>query len=174
MDISNDYRIGSLDQSGERKVKDNAVLDQDDFLKIIAANISNPPIPGSDGGGSGSETDFMGQMIQMNLLEQVTDLTTSIQSTMLMTHQQQALSLVGKQVTITTATKDGDKEVPIIGIVEKVRFSPDGMSTIRVKGKDYSMQSVTAVSEAGFVEDEVEANPEIGDVEGTEDNKDVK
>lgn len=144
--VNNNFRIGSLrNQKENRTVKDNAVLDQDDFMKIIAANISNPPIPGSDGGGSGSETDFMGQMIQMNLLEQVTDLTESIQSTMLMTHQQQALSLIGKEAVVTTVKND--ESVEIKGTVEKIRLTPDGMAKIQIDGEEYYMQNVTEVSE---------------------------
>lgn len=141
--INNNFRIGSLKNQKEgQEVKDNAVLDQDDFLKIIAANISNPPIPGSEG-GSGSETDFMGQMIQMNLLEQVTDLTESIQSTMLMTHQQQALSLVGKQVSVT-----GEEDEIIQGVVDKIRFTPNGMATVQINGEEYYLQDVTEVSKS--------------------------
>lgn len=143
--VNNDFRIGSLtNQEKTREVKDNAVLDQEDFLKIIAANISNPPIPGSEG-GSGSETDFMGQMIQMNLLEQVTSLNESIQSTMLMTHQQQSLSLVGKTVKVNTV-KD-EKPLEIIGEVTKVRFTPNGMATVQVDGEEYFLQDVTEVGE---------------------------
>ncbi len=155
MDILNDYRVGSLNQTEVKTVKDNGRLSQEDFLKIIAANISNPPIPGSGSDGGGSQTDFIGQMVQMNLLEQVTDLTTSIQSTMLMTHQQQALSLVGKEVTVTS--KDGKDEKEITGIVEKVRFKPDGVATIQVNGEEYFLQNVTEVREAGKAEVEEDA-----------------
>lgn len=154
--INNNFRIGSLKNQKEgQEVKDNAVLDQDDFLKIIAANISNPPIPGSEG-GSGSETDFMGQMIQMNLLEQVTDLTESIQSTMLMTHQQQALSLVGKQVSVT-----GEEDEIIQGVVDKIRFTPNGMATVQINGEEYYLQDVTEVSKSE--RDNVDGEDEVVD-----------
>lgn len=161
---NNDMTIGGINRKQVQEPKDNAVLNQEDFLKIIAANISNPPIPGSGGEGGGNQTDFVGQMVQMNLLEQVTDLTTSIQSTMLMTHQQQALSLVGKHVMIA-----GEDSERIKGLVEKIRFTPNGTATVQVNGKEYSLQNVTQVSDQPILddpkEDEVEDNDESNKVE---------
>lgn len=143
MDINDQMLIGSVDKNKVPKVKDNTVLNQEDFLKILAATVSNPPIPGSgDGGGAGGEMDFMSQMIQMNMLDQMSALTDTIQSTMVMTHQQQALSLVGKHVII--AGPDSEK---VTGLVEKVKFTPDGTATIQVNGKAYNLQSVLEVAE---------------------------
>lgn len=153
MDINDQMFIGSVDKNRMPKVKDNTVLDQEDFLKILAATVSNPPIPGSgDGGGAGGEMDFMSQMIQMNMLDQMSALTDSIQSTMVMTHQQQALSLVGKNVTIAGPDKE-----QITGIVEKVKFTPDGTATIQVGGKEYTLQNVTEVGEVGAADSEEDA-----------------
>lgn len=144
MDINNEMMIGSVNRNRIEQPKDNTVLDQEDFLKILAATISNPPFPGSGGGsGAGSEMDFMSQMMQMNLLDQVTNLTTTIQSTMVMTHQQQALSLVGKKVTVNVS----ESEV-ITGIVDKIRFTPEGVATIEINGVEYYLQNVTEVGEA--------------------------
>lgn len=144
MDINNEMMIGSVNRNRIEQPKDNTVLDQEDFLKILAATISNPPFPGGGGdGGAGGEMDFMSQMMQMNLLDQVTELTTTIQSTMVMTHQQQALSLVGKNVTVT-----GSESEVITGIVDKIRFTPEGVATIEINGVEYNLQNVTEVGEA--------------------------
>lgn len=159
MDILNDFMIGSVNRNQPEISKDNAVLDQDDFLKIIAATISNPPIPGSGEGGAGGEMDFMGQMIQMNLLDQVSELTTSIESTMMMTQQQQALSLVGKEVTVA-----GEEAELITGIVEKVRFRPDGFATIQIDGVEYSLQNVTEVGQVGTINSEVDDTPVVPEI----------
>lgn len=149
MDINKQMLIGSVDKKEVPKVKDNTVLNQEDFLKILAATVSNPPIPGGgEGGGAGGEMDFMSQMIQMNMLDQMSALTDSIQSTMVMTHQQQALSLAGKYVIV--AGPDSEK---ITGLVEKVKFTPDGTATIQVNGKPYNLQSVLEVSETELVID---------------------
>lgn len=133
--------IGSINQMTTDTQKSNAVISQEDFLRILAAEINNPSFDGGEGGGSGGQTDFMGQLIQMNMLDQMTELTTSIQATMLMTQQQQALSMVGKQVTVA-----GNEEGMVSGIVDKVRFS-NGFATIQINGVEYSLSSIIEVGE---------------------------
>lgn len=138
MKIPNEFMIGSLNQITSEEKESNAVLDQEGFLKVLAAEISNPSFS-SEGGGSGSQTDFMGQIIQMNMLDQMTELTSSIQSTMLMTQQQQALSLVGKEVTVA-----GEEAGFVSGVVDKVRFS-NGFATIQMDGVEYTLNDVIEV-----------------------------
>lgn len=145
MKIPSDFFIGSVNQASTEQPKSNTMLNQEDFLKIIAAEISNPSFDGG-GGGSGSQTDFMGPMIQLNMLDQMTELTTSIQNTMMMTQQQQALSLVGKEVTVA-----GLEGGLVTGIVDKVRFS-SGFGTIQIDGENYHLNNVIEVSEASNAE----------------------
>lgn len=140
MNILTDYLIGSTSQVDTIQQKNNSMLDQEDFLKIIAAEISNPSFDGES--DSGSQTDFMGTLIQINMLDQMTELTSSIQSTMMMTQQQQALSLVGKKVTVA-----GLEEGLVTGIVDKVRFS-EGFATIQIDGTSYSLSNVIEVGDA--------------------------
>src|SRR5699024_6611066 len=144
MNILSDYLIGATSQVDTTQKKNNAMLNQEDFLKIIAAEISNPSFDGED--GSGSQTDFMGTLIQINMLDQMTELTSSIQSTMMMTQQQQALSLVGKKVTVA-----GLEEGLVTGIVDKVRFS-EGFATIQIDGTSYSLNNVIEVGDAADAE----------------------
>lgn len=172
MDINKHMVVGAVNQNKVEQPKDNAVLNQDDFLKILAATISNPPIPGSGGdGGAGGEMDFMSQMMQMNLLDQVTELTSTIQSTMVMTQQQQALSLVGKKVTVA-----GDESKVITGIVDKIRFTPEGIATLEIAGVEYNLQNVTSVEEAGSAGNNTkpdEIKPEAIDPEATNSDTDT-
>lgn len=141
MKIPNEFMIGSVNQLTTETQQSNAVINQEDFLRILAAEISNPSFDGGEGGGAGGKTDFMGQLIQMNMLDQMTELTTSIQATMLMTQQQQALSMVGKQVTVA-----GHEEGMVSGVVDKVRFS-NGFATIQVNGVEYSLSNIIEVGE---------------------------
>lgn len=145
MNIQNEGMIRGLDQVSSSGVQNNAVISQEDFLKILAAEISNPSFD-SSGSGSGSQTDFMGQLIQLNMLDQMTELTGTVQTTMLMTQQQQALSLVGKEVTVA-----GVEDELIIGIVEKVNFA-NGFATIQINGQKYNIGNILEVGE-----------PEIGE-----------
>lgn len=142
MNISNDFMIGALNRAQQVDVKDNAVLNQQDFLRILAAEISNPSFSGEGGGGSGGQADFMGPMLQMNLIDQITELNNAMQQTMFMSQQQQALSLVGKEVTVA-----GDGEGFVTGQVEKVRFS-NGFASIQIDGVDYNLSNIIEVGEA--------------------------
>jgi len=141
MDIPNEFMIGSVNQLTPETTQNNAQIDQDDFLKILSAEISNPSFS-DEGGGSGGQTDYMGQLMQMNMLDQMTELTTSIQNTMMMTQQQQALSLVGKEATVA-----GQDAGMITGTVEKVRFT-NGFATIQIDGVDYTLNNILEVGEA--------------------------
>lgn len=145
MRIPHEFMIGELksDQSAIRE--DNSFLSQEDFLKILAAEISNPSFDMGEGGGGGGKTDYMGQLIQMNMLDQMSELTTSIQSTMLMTQQQQALSLVGQTVKVL-----GEDDF-VIGVVDKVSFK-NGFATIQINGKEYSLNDVIEVGEVDDAE----------------------
>lgn len=145
MKIPNEFMIGSVSQLTTETAQNNATISQDDFLKILAAEISNPSFS-DEGGGSGGQTDYMGQLIQMNMLDQMTELTTSIQSTMMMTQQQQALTLVGKEVTVA-----GQEAGLMTGIVEKVRFT-NGFATIQIDGVDYSLNDILEVGEPNNAE----------------------
>lgn len=142
MNISNDFMIGALNRAQQVDVKDNAVLNQQDFLRILAAEISNPSFSGEGSGGSGGQADFMGPMLQMNLIDQITELNNAMQQTMFMSQQQQALSLVGKEVTVA-----GDGEGFVTGQVEKVRFS-NGFASIQIDGVDYNLSNIIEVGEA--------------------------
>lgn len=145
MRIPHEFMIGELKSNRSDIRDDNSFLSQEDFLKILAAELSNPSFDMGEGGGSGGNTDYMGQLIQMNMLDQMSELTTSIQSTMLMTQQQQALSLVGQTVKVL-----GEDDF-IIGVVDKVSFK-NGFATIQINGKEYSLNDVIEVGEVDDAE----------------------
>lgn len=136
MEITPNFMIGSYDQVASKKKESNSDMTMDDFIKIMAASLKMPSM--SSSGEGDSSTDFMGQMIQFNTLNQLQSLTESLNTTMLMTQQQQALSMIGKEVTLAQ-----DSEV-ISGVVDKVRFM-NGYATIQVGGKDYYLNSIQDV-----------------------------
>lgn len=140
MEITPNFSIGNIDQAISKKKESNSDLSMDDFLKIMAASLKMPSMSSSGEGDSSS--DFMGQMIQFNTLNQLQSLTDSLNTTMLMTQQQQALSMVGKIVTVA------QEGTTVTGTVEKVRFL-NGYATIQVNGKDYYLSSVQEVGVDG-------------------------
>lgn len=136
MEISPNFTIGSIDQAIVKGKESNSDMDMDDFIKIMAASLKMPSPDGESGGNS--STDFMGQMIQFSTMEQLNTLTETLSTTMLMTQQQQALAMIGKEATVV---QDGTM---VKGTVEKVRFF-NGYATIQLNGKDYYMNNVQEV-----------------------------
>ncbi len=139
MDITSNFTIGSTEQLVSNKSQSNSDLSMDDFLQIMAAAIKMPAMS-EEGGSSGGSNDYMAQMIQFSTMEQLKDLTESLNTTMLMTQQQQALAMIGKTVSVTGA------ESILTGVVEKVKFS-NGFATLMIGGKDYYLNDVQSIGE---------------------------
>ena len=139
MDITSNFTIGSTEHLVSNKSQSNSDLSMDDFLQIMAAAIKMPAMS-EEGGSSGGSNDYMAQMIQFSTMEQLKDLTESLNTTMLMTQQQQALAMIGKTVSVTGA------ESILTGVVEKVKFS-NGFATLMIGGKDYYLNDVQSIGE---------------------------
>lgn len=137
MEINENFMIGSINQLKQNDKPDNMHIDQEGFLRIMAASISNPSMSG--GGDGESQTDYLGQIAQFNMLDQLSEVATTLQNTMLMTQQQQAINLVGKDVTLA-----GDDAQLVNGVVEKVRFS-NGFATILVNGTEYGLNNLIEI-----------------------------
>lgn len=140
MEINDNFMIGSINQIKNTEKPDNMHIDQEGFLRIMAASISNPSMSG--GGEGESQTDYLGQIAQFNMLDQLGQVTTTLQNTMLMTQQQQAINLVGKDVTLA-----GEDAQLVNGVVEKVRFS-NGYATILVNGVEYGLNNLLEIGVA--------------------------
>jgi flagellar basal-body rod modification protein FlgD len=139
VDITPNFTIGSTEQLLNNKTQSNSDLSMDDFLQIMAAAMKMPAMS-EEGGSSGGSNDYMAQMIQFSTMEQLKDLTESLNTTMLMTQQQQALAMIGKTVSVTGA------ESILTGVVEKVKFS-NGFATLMIGGKDYYLNDVQSIGE---------------------------
>lgn len=130
--------IGSLDNiQPNGQMRQNSDLDMEQFLYIIANAMSMPSFDGQ--GGGGSETDYIGQMVQFGMLNAVNDLNDTMHTNLMMNQQQQALGLIGKTVTIA-----GNDDALIEGVVDKVRFD-EGFATIEVNGEMYYMNDLIEV-----------------------------
>lgn len=118
--------------------KDNSSLDVEDFLRIMAAEISNQNPMGGDS-GSGSKTDYISQLAQFTTLEQLSTITESISLMTMIGQQQYSFSLIGREVVV----KDENGEnVP--GVVEKVKFK-DGFAILVINDKEYGMGQLVEV-----------------------------
>jgi flagellar basal-body rod modification protein FlgD len=125
---------GSISNFNQISRIPSQVLDQDDFLKLVMAQMTaqDPLNPKKD-------TDFIAQMAQFSALEQ----SRSMQSDMskLRSEQQvlQANSLLSRQVTLM----DSDQQV-IRGVVSAVHML-DGAPRLVVGGRDYDLSQVLTI-----------------------------
>lgn len=132
MEISNNLTIG---QSSTNTTKSKSSLSIDDFMKIMAAEISNQNPMGGESGGGGSKTDYLSQMAQFTMLEQMNTMTDGINQLNMLNQ----VSLIGKEVTIY----DGGENIK--GIVEKVKFQ-NSTVILQVNNKDYPIGLLMDVS----------------------------
>lgn len=138
MEISPNFTIGSTERAIMKGKESNSDLNMDDFLKIMAASLRMPAMSSGEGGGGDSSTDFMAQMMQFTTMEQMQGITQSLTTSMLMTQQQQALTMIGKEATVI---QDGRM---VSGIVEKAKFF-NGYATLQINGEDFYMSNVQEV-----------------------------
>jgi flagellar basal-body rod modification protein FlgD len=123
-------------------------LDVNDFLKLLIAQISNQdPMGGSSSGGGGGGTDYIAQLAQFTMLQQISSLSSDISSS-------QAYSLIGKHVYINESP---DSEM-IFGKVDGV-VKEGGINYLMIGGEMYEMSKVYAV--AGDYEDSQSIEDEV-------------
>lgn len=125
----------------------NTGLDVNDFLKLLIAQISNQdPMGGSSSGGAGG-TDYISQLAQFTMLQQISSLSDNMSSS-------QAYSLIGKYVYLKE-TPDSDL---IFGKVDGV-IKEKGINYLMIGGETYEMSKVFAVANEdeniGNIDDQV-------------------
>ena len=106
-------------------------LDQDDFLKLLVAQLAN-----QDPMEPTSNTEFLSQLAQFSLLAQMQSLNSGFLTS-------QAYSLIGKTVTI----EDPDTSEVISGRVDGV-VREDGIDYLIIGEEKYEVSWVTGVMEA--------------------------
>lgn len=139
--------------AGDRQKSSPSDISMDDFLKILAASMSNPTVMGGDSGGGGNAgTDYIGQFIQFTSLQQMKEIGDGMVNTVQMNQQQQAFDMIGRNVKIV------DGEETVTGKVEKVKFI-DGYATIVVKGTEYYLSAVQEVGDRNELPEVPEPEP---------------
>jgi flagellar basal-body rod modification protein FlgD len=119
----------------ENAAKANDAMGVDDFLKIMTAQLQNlDPM----GGNSADTGEYIAQMAQFTMLEQLSALSESMENMNTISQQQLSFSLVGKKVSVF------DGENTIEGVVEKVRYR-EGIAYPVIGGSEYPMYMVQEV-----------------------------
>jgi flagellar basal-body rod modification protein FlgD len=100
-------------------------LGKDDFLKLLVGQLrhQDPMNPTGD-------QDFIGQMAQFSMLEQLSNLAQATQELTQSTSVAQTVGLLGR--TVTYAGADG---TPITGTVDGVDLAAGGSATLTVGGQ---------------------------------------
>ncbi|PRR70263.1 hypothetical protein MHLNE_07680 [Moorella humiferrea] len=134
MNVGGVTAVGNTAAAG---VTNTGGLGKDDFLKLLAAQLRN-----QDPLNPMSNTEFIAQMAQFSVLEQMYNLNENfsllrqeLQESMML----QAVSLMGKEVTAVL-----DDEV-LTGTVGKVTATTDGIF-LEVGGRQVPLAAVTEIS----------------------------
>ena len=129
----NVYGIGANTQVKVETEKKSMGID--DFLKIMTAQMKNlDPM----GGNSADSSQYLAQMAQFTMLEQLNNVKDSLEGISTLTQQQISFSLVGKTVTVDDGLNS------MIGVVEKIRYREGNIYPV-VNGVEYSMGMVKEV-----------------------------
>lgn len=131
----NIYGIGTSTQVKVETEKKSMGID--DFLKIMTAQMKNlDPM----GGSSEDSSQYLAQMAQFTMLEQLNNVKDSLEGISILTQQQISFSLVGKTVSVDDGLKS------ITGVVEKIRYREGNIYPV-INGEEYSMGMVKEVGE---------------------------
>ncbi|MEW6697235.1 MAG: flagellar hook assembly protein FlgD [Bacillota bacterium] len=138
------------------KKKPVQTLDKDTFLQLFITQLryQNPASPQDT-------NEFASQMAQFTMLEQLTNLTTTMEELLEMNQLSHASTLIGREVVVA---KD---ETFINGSVDKVTIDKEGVK-IWVSDEGYTLDKVISV--LGLPEDT--GNPEEGG--GASDSEQVQ
>jgi flagellar basal-body rod modification protein FlgD len=117
--------ISSLGAPAPASTTPKSTMEKDDFLKLLVEQLrSQNPMSAS----SNDPSQFVAQMSQFALVEQVTNLTKANEQLLKTARMDEAVGLVGRTVTYT----DGDATAS--GVVERVGVV-DGKPVLTVGGR---------------------------------------
>lgn len=101
------------------RTRDPTTLGKDDFLKLLIGQMQNQdPLNPTDG------AEYMGQMTQFSILEQITNLGSTTSAAASNEYDQNAIGLIGKEISYLRI--DGSNLRTYSGRVESVTFTSSG------------------------------------------------
>ena len=145
LDINNRQQVDKLNTKTPvhtTNKKAGTSLDMTDFLNLMVAMFQN-----QDMENTASTTDMMNQMVQMSVVQAITNISTLIDDSTVMTY---AASLVGKEVTIGQYTGKELKE--ITGVVTGTG-TLNGQQVVFIGNDSYYLTDIMAVGRLPDKED---------------------
>jgi len=138
----------------------NNTLSFEDMLLLMVTQLQNQTID-----NTADTNDMMNQLIQMTVMQAMTEMSTQVEELTQANVMSYAASLVGKEVTLGVYNEQTKKIEEVYGTVE-ASGTYDGRQVIFVDGKSYFLSDIMAVGKLPPIEDE---KPPAVDGEGDED-----
>ncbi len=163
LDLNNVLKTNSTTKKATQSTNKKAgtELDMNDFLILMVAMFQNQDID-----NAASTTDMMNQMVQMSVVQAITNINTLIDDSTVLTY---AASLVGKEVTIG---KYVNKELTEITGVVTGTGTLNGQQVVFIGNDSYYLTDIMAVGRLPEKEDDVKPEepegPEKPDGENTD------
>ncbi len=163
LDLNNVLKTNSTTKKATQSTNKKAgtELDMNDFLILMVAMFQNQDID-----NAASTTDMMNQMVQMSVVQAITNINTLIDDSTVLTY---AASLVGKEVTIG---KYVNKELQEITGVVTGTSTLNGQQVVFIGNDSYYLTDIMAVGRLPEKEDDVKPEepegPEKPDGENTD------
>lgn len=117
-------------------------LGMDDFLKLLVAQMQNQDPMGGDSSGGGGGTEYITQLAQFTMLEQLSALKSELSAS-------KAYNLLGKYVYIEVQASSEQVCGKVEGIVTR-----DGKQCVVVGGQTYEMSRIIGVADDSSVTDQ--------------------
>ncbi|HWL13268.1 MAG TPA: flagellar hook assembly protein FlgD [Ureibacillus sp.] len=146
--ISNDYYLASTQKANISATGDNSSMGKDAFLKILITQLQNqdPTEPMDD-------KQFISQMAQFSSLEQMQNMTTSIQDLVTSQNETQLMSyttFIGKEVKWNEATSEFDDNGNYIvnegtGVINELKFKDGAPVFVLADGKEISAGNISSI-----------------------------
>ena len=127
-----------IDAGWNIQEKDDMGLDVNDFLQLIVQQFQNQTMD-----QAASSTDMLNQLVQMSVVQAISQVSESIATMVDASTLSYAASLVGKEVTVGQVDKDG-KIQEIVGQVTGTG-TYKGAPVIFVNGKQYYLSEIMAI-----------------------------
>lgn len=131
--------IGSTLASNTVQTQDNTSLSMEDFFKLLCAELQNQSMLDPV-----SNSEFIGQMAQFSTLTKIEELTAAGQKSY-------AVSLLGKNVTVSSTDETSGDTKTASGTVDNVIFS-DNVPYLVIDGSYYLASDVVLVDKSDTAE----------------------
>lgn len=146
--ITNDYYLASTKGPKISTTGDNSTLGKDAFLNILITQLQNqdPTKPMDD-------KEFISQMAQFSSLEQMQNMTTSMQNLLVSQNETQLMgytSFIGKEVKWNEVTSEFDDKGNYIvnegtGVINELKFKDGEPVFILSDGKEINAGNISSI-----------------------------